>query len=85
MVTELILIRHGYTIRVHGDYVHAPLTPLGQQQAAETGEYLLTQQGPIGGFYTSPVRRAHETAGIIASKISLQPVVKKWHPRSRRI
>src|SRR5437868_2907350 len=76
MVTELILIRHGYTIRVHGDYVHAPLTPLGQQQAAQTGEYLLTQQQPISGFYTSPVRRAHETADIIASKISLQPVVK---------
>jgi hypothetical protein len=23
MATELILIRHGYTVRVHGDYVHA--------------------------------------------------------------
>ena len=76
MATELILIRHGYTVRVHGDYVHAPLTPLGQQQAAQTGEYLLTHQQPFGGFYTSPLRRAHETADIIASKISLQPAVK---------
>ena len=40
MATELVLIRHGYTVRVHGDYVHAPLTPLGQQQAAQTGQYL---------------------------------------------
>ena len=76
IATELILIRHGYTVRVHGDYVHAPLTPLGQQQAAQTGEYLLTHQQPIGGFYTSPLRRAHETADIIASKIGMEPVVK---------
>jgi broad specificity phosphatase PhoE len=77
MATELILIRHGYTVRVHGDYVHAPLTPLGQQQAAQTGAYLFTRQQPIGGFYTSPLRRAHETAEIIASKISLKPVIKR--------
>jgi len=77
MATELILIRHGYTVRIHGDYVHAPLTPLGQQQAAQTGEYLLTHQQPIAGFYSSPLRRAHETADIIASKISLEPVIKK--------
>lgn len=76
MATELILIRHGYTVRVNGDYVHAPLTPLGQQQAAQTGQYLFTSQEPIAGFYTSPLRRAHETADIIASKISLTPLVK---------
>ena len=76
MATELILIRHGYTVRVNGDYVHAPLTPLGQKQAAQTGEYLFTRQEPIGGFYSSPLRRAHETADIIASKISMQPVIK---------
>jgi broad specificity phosphatase PhoE len=76
MATELILIRHGYTVRVNGDYVHAPLTPLGQQQAAQTGEYLSASQQPIDGFYTSPLRRAQETANLIASKISLSPVVK---------
>jgi broad specificity phosphatase PhoE len=76
MATELILIRHGYTVRVHGDYVHAPLTPLGQQQAAQTGAYLSASQQIIHSFYTSPLRRARETADIIASKISLQPVVK---------
>ncbi len=77
MATELILIRHGYTVRVHGDYVHAPLTPLGRQQAAQTGEYLFTTQEPIDGFYSSPLRRAHETAEIIASKISMEPVIKR--------
>jgi broad specificity phosphatase PhoE len=38
MSTELILIRHGYTVRVKGDYVHAPLTHVGRQQAAQTGQ-----------------------------------------------
>jgi probable phosphoglycerate mutase len=76
MATELILIRHGYTVRVNGDYVHAPLTPLGQQQAAQTGEYLFASQQRIDGFYSSPLRRAQETASIIASKISLKPIVE---------
>ena len=76
MATELILIRHGYTVRVHGDYVHAPLTPLGQQQAAQTGAYLSASQQVIHGFYTSPLRRARETADLIASKISVKPIVK---------
>lgn len=76
MATELILIRHGYTIRVNGDYVHAPLTPLGQQQAAQTGEYLLASRQPIDGFYTSPLRRARETADRIASKTGVSPSVQ---------
>lgn len=67
MSTELILIRHGYTVRVNGDYVHAPLTTLGQQQAAQTGEYLASQPPP-DAFYASPLPRAHQTATIIASK-----------------
>ncbi|HEX9331959.1 MAG TPA: phosphoglycerate mutase family protein, partial [Anaerolineales bacterium] len=62
MATELILIRHGYTVRVNGDYVHAPLTPLGQEQAAQTGQYLVASQQLINDFYTSPLRRAQETA-----------------------
>ena len=76
MATELILIRHGYTVRVNGDYVHAPLTPLGQRQAAQTGQYLCSSQKPIDALYTSPLRRAHETAVMIASQISATPIVK---------
>lgn len=76
MPTEIILIRHGYTVRVNGDYVHAPLTLLGQQQAAQTGKYLQSSQPRYGGFYTSPLRRAHETAGIIGAALNVTPVVK---------
>lgn len=76
MATELILIRHGYTVRVNGDYVHAPLTPLGQQQASQTGQYLNSRQQSLDGLYTSPLRRARETATIIGSKISATPTVE---------
>lgn len=76
MATELILIRHGYAVRVNGDYVHAPLTPLGRQQAAQTGQYLNSTRQPLDGFYTSPLRRAQETATIIGTVIRATPTVK---------
>jgi probable phosphoglycerate mutase len=67
--TELILVRHGNAVRVNGDYFHAPLTKLGQEQAEETGEYFNHLQNHLDGFYSSPLRRTKETAGIIGSKI----------------
>ena len=69
MATELILIRHGNAVRVNGDYVHAPLTPLGQEQAAQTGQYFSAPQNHLDGFYSSPLRRAQETARIIGAEI----------------
>ena len=69
MATELILIRHGNAVRVHGDYYHAPLTPLGQEQAAQTGQYFNTPQNHLDGFYSSPLRRTQETAHIIGAII----------------
>jgi 2,3-bisphosphoglycerate-dependent phosphoglycerate mutase len=74
MATELILIRHGYTVPVNGDYFHAPLTALGQDQAARTGEYFSTPQNHLDGFYSSPLRRAQETAGIMGAKIGQNAV-----------
>ncbi len=63
-------------MRVNGDYVHAPLTPLGQRQAAQTGQYLSSSQRPLDGLYTSPLRRAQETAAIIASEIGGTSIIK---------
>jgi 2,3-bisphosphoglycerate-dependent phosphoglycerate mutase len=71
MTTELILIRHGNAVHVNGDYFHAPLTSLGQEQAAQTGQYLSDPQNHIDGFYSSPLRRTKETAQIIGAKIGL--------------
>jgi len=69
LTTELILIRHGNAVRVNGDYFHAPLTSLGQEQAAKTGQFFSTPQNHLDGFYASPLRRAQETANIIGTKI----------------
>jgi len=69
MATELILIRHGNAVRVNGDYVHAPLTTLGQEQAAQTGQYFSAPENHLDGFYSSPLRRTRETAKIIGAKI----------------
>lgn len=69
MAMELILVRHGNAVRVNGDYFHAPLTALGQQQAAQTGEYFSAPENHLDGFYSSPLRRTKETAHIIGAKI----------------
>jgi len=69
MATELILIRHGNAVRVNGDYVHAPLTALGQEQAAQSGQYFSAPENHLDGFYSSPIRRTRETAKIISAKI----------------
>ena len=69
MATELILIRHGNAVRVNGDYLHAPLTALGQEQAAQTGEYFRSLPNHLDALYSSPLRRTQETAAIIGAKI----------------
>jgi len=69
LTTELILIRHGNAVRVNGDYFHAPLTSLGQEQAAQTGQYFSAPENHLDGFYSSPLRRTQETAKIIGEKI----------------
>lgn len=69
MATELVLIRHGYAVRVRGDYVHAPITKLGQEQAALTGQFFSNALNHVDGFYCSPLRRTQETAAIIGKEI----------------
>jgi probable phosphoglycerate mutase len=69
LATELILIRHGNAVRVNGDYFHAPLTKLGQEQAAQTGQYFSLPENRLDGFYASPLNRTQETAKIIGAKI----------------
>ncbi len=76
MATELVLIRHGNAVQVNGDYVHAPLTPLGQEQAAQTGQFLAQPAQHLDGLYSSPVRRTRETADIIGSSIGTSPTLQ---------
>jgi broad specificity phosphatase PhoE len=73
-VTTLILARHGETdwnrenrFQGHAD---PPLNELGRRQSAELAESLAG--AGIARVYTSPLRRASETAGIVADRLGLE-------------
>ncbi len=74
-MTTLILARHGETdwnrdnrFQGHAD---PPLNDLGRRQSAELAESLLDDG--IARVYTSPLRRAFETAEIVAGRLGLEP------------
>ena len=73
-----------YLIR-HGDIPFAPgdpeLSPLGREQAAAVGVFLEGKR--VARIYASPLRRAHETAEIIAEALGLQQVVVDPRLRER--
>jgi len=69
-MVELYLVRHGNAKKLEGEsYVTAPLTALGRQQADLTGAYLRAAGIGFDGYYTSPLRRARETADLIGAHI----------------
>jgi len=71
--THLILIRHGETDwNVEGRYqgqADPGLNERGRQQAKQLAEMLA--QNPPDLIYTSPLKRAYETASIIAQKLNI--------------
>jgi broad specificity phosphatase PhoE len=79
--TTLFLLRHAATkadlerpARVQGRGVNSPLDPLGVRQAELTRDLLALQ--PIRAVYTSPLRRAVQTARILAAPrgLPVQPL-----------
>jgi probable phosphoglycerate mutase len=67
---RLFLVRHGETDANvagvwQGGQSDDPLNDRGQQQSAAVASYL-ADQGPIATVYTSPLRRARQTAEAIA-------------------
>jgi broad specificity phosphatase PhoE len=73
-VTTLILVRHGETdwnrenrFQGHAD---PPLNDLGRRQSAELAETLARER--VDRVYTSPLRRASETAGILGGRLGLE-------------
>lgn len=72
----LYLIRHGNAKKLAGEsYVTAPLTELGRAQAELTGDYLRTAAIHWDAYYSSPLRRAVETANIIGAAIEMTPAL----------
>jgi len=66
LVTRIYLVQHGDKLRVAGD---PGLTELGMRQAAVTARWL--QDRRLQALYSSPLRRAQETAAPIASATGL--------------
>lgn len=73
---QVFLARHGQTVwnteRRRQGRLDSPLTELGLAQAGQTADLVATL--PIDAILTSPIGRAHRTAGIIAERLN-RPVV----------
>lgn len=77
-MNRLYLIRHGenranITLEFSSRKVDYPLTPKGILQARQTAEFFRGKQ--IDEIYSSPLKRAVETAEIIGEKIGVPVVV----------
>jgi probable phosphoglycerate mutase len=80
---ELLMIRHGLPVRVEnseGGPADPPLSELGRRQAQCLASWL--EHEPIHRIYSSPLRRAHETAVPLAAvkgiEIQLDPGLREW-------
>ncbi len=73
---ELILVRHGLPIRreVTDGPADPELAPDGHAQAERLAEYLSLEH--IDAIYTSPMKRAYQTAEPLARLKGLTPVVE---------
>lgn len=75
VVTTLVLVRHGETdwnrdnrFQGHAD---PPLNETGRRQARALAAGLRGE--PFAALYTSPLRRARETAEILGAELALEP------------
>lgn len=72
---KIYLVRHGenranLTKELSCRVVDYPLTPKGELQAAQTAEYFRRQE--VHAVYASPLKRARQTAEIIAHRLGLR-------------
>ena len=74
MPTTLVLVRHGETDwnreRRYQGHADTPLNTAGRRQARELATIL--RSDGLSAVYTSPLRRASETATIVAAELGLE-------------
>jgi probable phosphoglycerate mutase len=72
---ELLLIRHAEPVRIvdADGPADPPLVDRGREQAERLGAWLATE--PLDAIWTSPLRRARETAAAVATHHGLEVVV----------
>ncbi len=78
-MTSLLLLRHGQIKanregRWHGS-TDSPMTWQGRRQASRTARHLATNHKRLKAIYTSPLQRCVDTAGVVAERCELAPVV----------
>jgi 2,3-bisphosphoglycerate-dependent phosphoglycerate mutase len=76
LATTIVLVRHGETDwnrdnRFQG-HANPPLNDAGREQAHALAEELRSER--FAAVYTSPLRRAAETAAILGAELGLSPV-----------
>jgi broad specificity phosphatase PhoE len=76
MTPDLYILRHGETVwnregRMQG-HLNAPLTDLGQAQALQQGAVLAQRDLRGFAFYTSPLGRAVQTAGLALGGVATE-------------
>lgn len=73
-MTTFIFVRHGQSEanvnKIFTGQSNIPLSPLGEKQAACTGEFI-SENFKIDAVYASDLRRAYDTARIITSKLGI--------------
>ena len=72
---RLLLVRHGQSTwnherRIQGQ-LDPPLSDEGRRQAAQLGRRLAGRK--FAGFYSSDLKRASETSGLIGDAVGLAP------------
>lgn len=71
---ELLLIRHALPVRIDEGAVDGPadpmLAPLGQRQSEALADWLAAEE--IHAIWSSPMRRARETAAPLATALGLE-------------
>ena len=75
---ELVFVRHGQperVIRHDGQPADPPLSGIGRQQAAAVASWLV-EMG-VDALYSSPMRRALQTADAIAAATGLEATVRE--------
>lgn len=72
---ELLLVRHALPVRreVVDGSADPELSPEGLQQANRLADYLAAEE--IASIYVSPLKRAVQTAALLAQRLGLSPVV----------
>ena len=68
MATQVVIVQHAEKERLPGD---PGLTPWGREQAARTAEYLSRTGAQYAGVFSSPMKRARQSAAPIGAALGL--------------